>query len=169
MEDPPKKYFRLAPGREVRLRYAYVLKCTEVIKDPETGEVVSLRGTIDPDTKNKNPADGRKIKGTIHWVDAGAALPVEVRLYNNLFTEQLSEFDGTQAIQDYVDPGSLEVVTGAVVEPSLRDAAVGHRVQFERVGYFAVDPDSETAGHLIFNRTATLRDNKFKKIFKTPT
>ncbi|PRQ01295.1 glutamine--tRNA ligase/YqeY domain fusion protein [Enhygromyxa salina] len=166
MKDPPKKYYRLAPGREVRLRYAYVLACTEVIEDPETGEVLELRGTIDPDTKGKNPADGRKIKGTIHWIDAGAAVPAEVRLYTNLFTDALEAFDGSQAIQDYVDPSSLELVTGALVEPSLRDAKVGHRVQFERVGYFAVDPDSESAGHLVFNRTATLRDNKFKKIFK---
>lgn len=164
MEDPPKKYHRLAPGREVRLRYAYLITCTGVDKD-DSGRVVGLRATYDPASRGGNAPDGRKVPGTIHWVDAAAGLCAEVRLYDDLFTEAIETFDGERPIEDYLNPGSLEVLSDAVVEPSLRDLPVGTTVQFERMGYFAVDPDS-TANRLVFNRTATLRESKFAAVMR---
>lgn len=157
-EDPPKQYFRLAPGREVRLRYGYFITCNEVIKDAD-GNVVELRCTYDPATRGGNAPDGRKVKSTIHWVSAAHALDCEVRLYDNLFTkENPNEVDEGQEITANLNPNSLEVLTGCKVEPSLRDAAAGTRYQFERLGYFAVDLDS-SAEKPVFNRTIGLRDS----------
>ncbi|HEY7547368.1 MAG TPA: glutamine--tRNA ligase/YqeY domain fusion protein, partial [Blastocatellia bacterium] len=156
-EDPPKQYFRLAPGREVRLRYGYFITCTDVVKDAE-GRVVELRCTYDPATRGGNAPDGRKVKSTIHWVSAAHALDAEVRLYENLFTkENPGEVEEGQDFTANLDPNSLEVLTGCKVEPSLKDAAAGSRYQFERLGYFAADSDS-SADNLIFNRTIGLRD-----------
>jgi glutaminyl-tRNA synthetase len=156
MEDPPKKFFRLAPGREVRLRYAYFLKCREAVKDPATGEIVELRCTYDPDTRGGNAPDGRPVKATLHWVCAASALPAQVRLYDRLFTvPHPSAAEGD--FKQYLNPHSLEVVHPCWVEPSLAAAAPGSHFQFERLGYFCVDPDSQ-AGQPVFNRTVTLRD-----------
>ena len=154
MEDPPKKFFRLAPGREVRLRYGYFITCTNVIKD-EAGEVVELRCTYDPETRGGQSPDGRKVKGTIHWVSARHAVEAEVRLYEHLFTSERP--DEEDDFLSTLNPDSLEVVANAKVEPSLADARPGERFQFERLGYFAVDPDSEP-GSPVFNRTVSLRD-----------
>jgi glutaminyl-tRNA synthetase len=153
-ENPPKKFFRLAPGREVRLRGAYFVTCTEVIKDA-SGEITELRGTYDPATRGGDAQDGRKVKATLHWVSAQHALDVEVRLYDRLFN---SESPG--AAGDFVadlNPASLEVLSHAKVEPSVLSAAPGTRYQFERLGYFCVDRDSAD-GRLVFNRTVTLKD-----------
>ncbi|MCB9700944.1 MAG: glutamine--tRNA ligase/YqeY domain fusion protein [Myxococcales bacterium] len=156
MEDPPKKYFRLAPGREVRLRYAAIIRCVEVIKD-EAGEVVELRCTWDPETLGAHPPDGRKVKGTIHWVSASQGLDAEVRLYDRLYTvEDPMGHDGD--FTEVLNPDSLVTLRGCKVEPSLGDAPVGDRVQFERAGYFCVDPDSRP-GAAVFNRTIALKDS----------
>ncbi len=154
-EEPPKKFFRLSPGREVRLRGAYFITCTGVVKDPATGAIVELRCTYDPATRGGDAADGRKVKSTLHWVSAAHAIDVEVRLYDRLFTSE-----NPAAIDDYrsqLNPRSLELLTGCQLEPSVRGATVGTRYQFERLGYFCVDADS-TASGLIFNRTVTLKD-----------
>jgi glutaminyl-tRNA synthetase len=156
-EDPPKGYFRLAPGREVRLRYGYLVTCTSVIKDAG-GNVVELRCTYDPATRGGNTPDGRKVKATIHWVSAAHAADAEVRLYDNLFAkENPNDVEEGQDFTANLNPNSLEVLSGCKVEPSLKEAAAGSRYQFERLGYFAVDPDSWT-GRLVFNRTIGLRD-----------
>jgi glutaminyl-tRNA synthetase len=157
-ENPPKDYFRLTPGREVRLRYAYFVKCVGVTKDDKTGEVIELHCTYDPATKGGNAPDNRKVKATIHWVSAEHALPAEVRLYDHLFTKP--DPDDYPEGQDYkanLNPQSLVALTGCRLEPSLSAAKVGERFQFERLGYFCVDPDSKP-GALVFNRTVTLRD-----------
>jgi glutaminyl-tRNA synthetase len=165
MEHPPKKYHRLSPGREVRLRYAYLITCTGVLKDPATGEVVELRATYDPATRGGEAPDGRKVPGTLHWVSAKHALRAEVRLYDSLFVPEVDGFEKSdQPIEDFVNPHSLAVLSHAVVEPSLANVAAGERVQFERVGYFCVDADSKP-GQPVFNRTVELRDKKFSKIF----
>jgi glutaminyl-tRNA synthetase len=157
-EDPPKKYFRLAPGREVRLRYAYFITCRDVVKDPESGEVVELRCTYDPETRGGYAPDGRKVRGTIHWVSAAHAVEAEVRLYDHLFTKVNPE-DVAEGgdYKDALNPASLDTLTGCRVEPSLAGAPAGSRYQFERQGYFCVDSDS-TEGRLVVNRTVTLRD-----------
>jgi glutaminyl-tRNA synthetase len=156
-EDPPKQYFRLAPGREVRLRYAYFITCREVVRDA-SGNVVELHCTYDPQTRGGNAPDGRKVKSTIHWVSAAHAVDGEARLYETLFTrENPNDAPEGQDFTAYLNPNSLETLTGCKVEPSLRDAAVGGRYQFERLGYFCVDPDS-VAGRPVFNRTVALRD-----------
>jgi glutaminyl-tRNA synthetase len=157
-EDPPKDFFRLAPGREVRLRWAYFIKCERVVKDADTGEVIELRCTYDPATRGGNAPDGRKVKGTIHWVAAEHALPAEVRLYDHLFSKP--DPDDVAEGQDYrinLNPQSLEIIPSAFIEPSLAGAAVGSKYQFERLGYFCVDPDM-AAKKLVFNRSVTLRD-----------
>jgi len=165
-ENPPKKYFRLVPGGEVRLRYAYIIKCEEVIKN-DKGEVVELRCTLDPGSKSGGPTASRKIKGTLHWVSAAHSLPAEVRLYDRLFTVENSGDDrGGRDWKSDLNPHSLDVLTGCRVEPSLAQAAPGSRFQFERTGYFNVDPVDSKAGHLVFNRTVTLRDT-WAKIEKT--
>jgi glutaminyl-tRNA synthetase len=157
-EDPPKQYFRLSPGREVRLRYGYFITCTGVVKDEKTGEVVEVHCTYDPATRGGNAPDGRKVKSTIHWVSAAHAIDGEARLYDNLFTrENPDEAPEGQDFMVNLNPHSLEAVTGCKLEPSLGGAAPGSRYQFERLGYFCVDPDS-TSGKLVFNRTAVLRD-----------
>jgi len=158
-EDPPKKYFRLAPGREVRLRYAYYVTCKEVIRDEKTGEVVELRCTYDPETRGGWSKDGRKVRGTLHWVSAAHAVKAEVRLYGRLFTEEnpLDAKLGSD-FKAYLNPDSLETLTACLVEPSLREAALGSRYQFERLGYFCVDSVDSSKESLVFNRTATLRD-----------
>ncbi|RMG93483.1 MAG: glutamine--tRNA ligase/YqeY domain fusion protein [Candidatus Dadabacteria bacterium] len=155
MEDPPKKFFRLAPGREVRLRYAYFIRCTDVVKDAE-GNVVELRCTYDPATRGGDAPDGRKVKATLHWVSAAHAAEAEVRLYDRLFTEPNP--DGLKEdFRTYLNPHSLEVLTGCKLEPSLAGVEPGERYQFERLGYFAVDPDTRP-GRPVFNRAVTLRD-----------
>jgi len=156
MEDPPKKFFRLAPGREVRLRNAYLVTCTGVLKDPATGAVTELRCAYDPATRGGNAPDGRKVKATLHWVSAAHALDAEVRLYDRLFTSE-NPGTGDRDFKNEINPASLEVLTGCKAEPSLAGAAAGHRCQFERLGYFCVDPDS-SAGRLVFNKTVGLRD-----------
>ncbi|MFC1475520.1 glutamine--tRNA ligase/YqeY domain fusion protein [Candidatus Zixiibacteriota bacterium] len=156
-EDPPKKFFRLAPGREVRLRYAYFITCTEVVKDA-SGEIIELRCTYDPATQGGDSPDGRKVKATLHWVSAAHSLEAEVRLYEHLFTKEnpLDTAEGENWL-DSLNPDSQEILTGCRIEPSLADAQPGNRFQFERRGYFCVDPDS-APGKLVFNRTVTLRD-----------
>ena len=154
-EDPPKGFFRLAPGREVRLRYAYLITCKEVIKN-EDGEVVELLCSYDPETRGGDAPDGRKVRGTLHWVSAEHSLPAEIRVYDRLFSHE--DPDGQdEDFKTFLNPDSLETLTGCRVEPSLGEAKLGDRFQFERQGYFAVDPDS-TADALVFNRTVTLRD-----------
>ncbi|HXA68304.1 MAG TPA: glutamine--tRNA ligase/YqeY domain fusion protein [Bryobacteraceae bacterium] len=156
-EDPPKQYFRLSPGREVRLRYGYLVTCTSVVKDA-SGQVTEVHCTYDPATRGGNTPDGRKVKGTIHWVSAEHAIDAEVRLYDNLFTkEDPNEVADGQDFTANLNPNSLEVVNTAKLEPSLRAAKPGSRYQFERLGYFSVDPDT-TPGKLVFNRTVALRD-----------
>ena len=165
-EDPPKKYFRLAPGREVRLRYAYFIKCVDVIKDDTTGEVVELHCTYDPETKGGTAPDGRKVKATLHWVSADHAINAEVRLYDTLFSESNpADVKGGQDFKDYINPNSLETLTDCRLEPSLIEAAPGSRFQFERLGYFCVDTVDSTARRPVFNRTVTLRDT-WAKILK---
>ncbi|MEE8525942.1 MAG: glutamine--tRNA ligase/YqeY domain fusion protein [Thermoanaerobaculia bacterium] len=154
-EEPPPGYFRLAPGREVRLRYAYIIRCVGVVRD-DAGKVVELRCTSDPDSRGGQAADGRKVQGTIHWVSAAHSLPAEVRLYDRLFVDEAP--DGREEdFETFLNPKSLEVLSACRVEPGLGDAAPGDRFQFERRGYFVVDEDSSAQG-LVFNRTVTLRD-----------
>ena len=156
-EEAPRKFFRLAPGREVRLRYAYFITCNEVVKD-DNGDVVELRCTYDPATRGGDSPDGRKVKGTLHWVSAEHALTAEVRLYDHLFaTVDPNKTDEGKDYHANLNPNSLEVLPSCFVEPSLKSATPGDRVQFERLGYFCVDPDS-TPDKLVFNRTVTLRD-----------
>jgi glutaminyl-tRNA synthetase len=155
LEDPPKGFFRLAPGREVRLRYAYFVTCREVVKDA-AGEIVELRCTYDPATRGGNAPDGRKVRGTIHWVAASHAIPAEIRLYNPLFTRPDPGAEGD--LMADLNPNSLEVLSGAIVEPALAGDNSEAPVQFERQGYFCRDPDAQP-GHLVFNRTIGLRDS----------
>ena len=157
MENPPAKFYRLAPGREVRLRYAYFIKCTNAVKDKD-GNIVELHCTFDPATKGGDAPDGRKVKSTIHWVSAKDAIQAEVRLYDNLFIKENP--DDVPEGKDFtvnLNPKSLEVLSNCFVEPALKDAKPSSRYQFERLGYFCVDPDS-SKGKLVFNRTVTLRD-----------
>jgi glutaminyl-tRNA synthetase len=155
-EDPPKKFFRLAPGREVRLRCAYFVTCTGVVKDQSTGAVIELRCTYDPETRGGDAPDGRKVKATLHWVSAAHAVDAEVRLYDRLFTvEEPGKVDDYRSV---LNPQSLEVIGDAKVEPAAAAAAPGTRVQFERIGYFAADPDG-SAARPVFNRTVTLKDS----------
>ena len=154
MEDPPKKFFRFAPGREIRLRSAYFITCTDVVKD-SSGEIVELRATYDPETRGGDAPDGRRPKATLHWVSAEHAIDCEVRLYDRLFRSENPEESG-DFLAD-LNPDSLEIIGAAKLEPSIRSAAPEARFQFERLGYFCVDPDS-APGRLVFNRTATLKD-----------
>ncbi len=157
-ENPPKKFFRLAPGREVRLRYAYFIKCLDVIKDKETGKIIELRCTYDPATRGGDAPDGRKVKATLHWVSAKDALEAEVRLYDYLFTKRdPNEVEEGTDYKSNLNPKSLEVLKSCYVEPSLKNASPGSSYQFERLGYFCVDKDSSKE-KLVFNRTVSLRD-----------
>src|SRR6185437_8825680 len=162
METPPPKYFRLRPGGEVRLKYAYIIKCDEVVKDA-TGNVAELRCTVDLDSKTGGPTAGRKVKGTIHWVSAGQAIDAEVRLYDRLFT--VAEPDPAGDFKSFINPNSLEVVN-AKCEPELVHAGREERYQFERLGYFALDPDS-TREKQVWNRTITLRDTWAREATKS--
>ena len=166
MEDPPRKFFRLAPGREVRLRYAYFITCTDVIKD-DAGDIVELRCTYDPATRGGSAPDGRRVKATLHWVSAQHAIQAEARLYDNLFTVEDPEADAETDFTTFVNPNSLTVVDPIYAEPFLKKAAPGDRYQFERLAYFVVDEDS-SADKLIFNRTVTLRDQWRKMQKKGP-
>ena len=160
LEEPPKRYHRLAPGREVRLRYAYIIRCDEVVKDPATGEVTELRCSYDPETRSGSDTSGKKVQGTIHWVSAAHALEAEMRLYDRLFSVPDPQGDPERDYRELLNPKSLETVKG-LVEPSLGAARPGERFQFERLGYFCADPDS-TADALVFNRIVTLRDSWLK-------
>ena len=159
MEDPPRKFYRLAPGREVRLKHAYYITCDSVVKDENTGEIVEIHCTYDPETRGGWSDDGRRVQGTLHWVSAEHAVDAEVRLYDSLFTEREPEnaADGTDWIQ-FLNPDSLEILDNCKVEPSLANASPESRYQFLRMGYFCVDPDT-TSEKLVFNRTVPLRDS----------
>ena len=158
MEQPPGKFFRLAPGREVRLKHAYIIKCEQVVKDPQSGEILEVRCTYDPESKSGGVTSGRKVKGTLHWVSAAQAVPAEVRLYDHLFRDEtagdINEEDG----QSVMNPHSLFALKQAMMEPSLANAETGIRYQFLRQGYFCVDPDSRP-GAIVFNRIVSLRDS----------
>lgn len=157
-ENPPKEFFRLAPGREVRLRYAYYITCVNVVKDERTGEVVELHCTYDPATRGGGSPDGRKVKATLHWVSAPHALEAEVRLYEHLFLKEDPGQEDSSDLQSLLNPNSLVKLKSCRVEPSLSGSAPGSRYQFERQGYFCVDPDS-SKGNLVFNRIVTLKDS----------
>jgi glutaminyl-tRNA synthetase len=159
-EDPPKKYFRLAPGREVRLRYAFFITCTGVVKDPATGEIVELRCTYDPATRGGDAPDGRKVKATLHWVSAEHAVPAQVRLYDRLFVKPDPDaaVEG-KSFKDFLNPNSIEILDGCKLEPALARAVPGTVYQFERLGYFCADAKQCGEGCLVFNRTVTLKDS----------
>jgi glutaminyl-tRNA synthetase len=160
MENPPKKFFRLSPGKEVRLRSAYFLTCKDVVKDAN-GEVTELRCTYDPATRGGDSPDGRKVKATLHWVSAAHARTAEIRLFDRLFAHEAP--DSVKGdFKQHLNPASLEVLDRAYLEPALSDAKVGERFQFERIGYFCVDKDS-TAERLVFNRTVSLKDTWAKE------
>jgi glutaminyl-tRNA synthetase len=163
MEDPPKKFFRLVPGGEVRLKYAYIIKCEEVIKDPESGMITELRCTYDPETKSGESGSARKVKGTIHWVSIDQAIKAEVRLYDRLFLdEDPASNKGDFDFKDFLNPDSLKILEKVYIEPSILAAQKLEKFQFERKGYFCLDPDSDK-NRLIFNRTVTLRNTWAKK------
>ncbi len=167
-EDPPKKFFRLSPGREVRLRYAYIIKCVDIVRDEKTGEIVELHCTYDPSTLGASTSRGPRVRGTLHWVSAAHALEAEVRLYDRLFIREDPNDDSEgRGFKDYLNPDSLKTLTSCRVEPSLAGAEIGDLFQFERQGYFCVDPDSAD-GRLVFNRTVALRDTwaKIEKAMK---
>ncbi len=158
LEYPPKNFFRLAPGREVRLRYAYFIKCIDVKKNEKTGEIIELHCTYDPATRGGDSPDGRKVKATLHWVSAEHSIEGEVRLYDHLFTKAHPEENSSEKdFKEYINLDSLEILKSCRFEPSLANAVPGNRYQFERLGYFCIDPDS-TEKKLICNRTVTLRD-----------
>jgi glutaminyl-tRNA synthetase len=166
MEDPPKKFFRLAPGREVRLRYAYFITCVDVIKDPDTGEIIELHCTYDPATRGGDAPDGRKVKGTLHWVSANHAITAQVRLYDHLFAkENPNEVEAGKDFTAHLNPTSIEILNDCKLEPSLIAAKPSSLCQFERLGYFCVDAKDSTPDSLVFNRTVTLRDT-WAKILK---
>jgi glutaminyl-tRNA synthetase len=169
MEDPPRKFYRLGPGREVRLRWAYFITCTDVVRDEKSGEIVELRCTYDPATRGGSAPDGRKVRGTLHWVSAAHALPAEVRLYDRLFLRENpgDESDGSD-FRDHLNPESLVTLAGCRVEPSLANARPETPVQFERQGYFCVDSGDSRPDALVFNRTVALRDT-WAKIRQVPS
>ena len=158
MEQPPGKFFRLAPGREVRLKHAYIIKCEQVVKDPQSGEIRELRCTYDPDSKSGGATSGRKVKGTLHWVSAAQAVPAEVRLYDHLFRDETAGDVNGDDSGNVLNPDSLIVLKQAMMEPALTNAASGSRYQFLRQGYFCVDPDSRPDA-MVFNRIVSLRDS----------
>jgi glutaminyl-tRNA synthetase len=159
MVDPPKKFFRLAPGREVRLRYAYFITCVDIVKDPATGEIIELHCTYDPATRGGDAPDGRKVKGTLHWVSAKHAISAQVRLYDHLFAkENPNEVEDGKDFTAYLNPTSMEILNDCKLEPSLAAAKPSTLYQFERLGYFCVDAKDSTPDALVFNRTVTLRD-----------
>ena len=163
MEDPPKKFFRLAPGREVRLKYAYLVRCDEVVRDPASGKIVELRCSYDPASRGGSAPDGRKVKGTLHWLSAPHARPAEIRLYDRLFS--VPQPDGQKEVdfKTHLNPDSLQVLQNCLVEPSLAQAGPESRFQFERQGYFCADRFDCTPERLVFNRTVGLRDSWAKE------
>ena len=164
MEDPPKKFFRLAPGKEVRLKYAYIIKCESIVKDPDTGEITEIHCTYDPDSRSGQDVSNKKVKGTLHWVSVDHAVKVEARLYDRLFkTENPDVAEEGKDFKSNLNPDSLKIVE-AYGEPSIKDFKTGSKVQFERNGYYTVDPSS-SEDHLVFNRTVTLRDS-WAKVLK---
>ena len=163
MEDPPKKYFRLSPGNEVRLRYAYYIKCTDFIKDEKTGEISEIHCTYDPETRGGQSPDGRKVRGTIHWVSAKHAINAELRLYDRLFTVHDPSGNHDKDYKEFLNPDSLEINNKALLEPSLSEARQGVNYQFERKGYFILDSKETSNEKPVFNRTVTLRDSWAKK------
>jgi len=158
-EDPPKKFFRLAPGKEVRLRYAYIIKCEEVIKNPATGEITELHCTYDPETKSGSGTSNKKVKGTIHWVSAEHAIDAEIRLYDRLFTVTDPAADSEKDFKEFINPDSLEIINHCKIEPSLKNAKQGDRFQFERLGYFYVESINPENDLRTFNRIVPLRDS----------
>ena len=159
LEDPPKKFFRLGPGREVRLKHAYYVTCVGFEKDEKTGDILEGRCTYDPESRGGSTPDGRKVRGTLHWVSADHAVDAEVRLYDHLYTKPVpGDVAEAEDFMVNLNPDSLEILTGCKVEPSLKDAAAESRFQFERQGYFCVDNRDSAPGQLVFNRTVTLRD-----------
>jgi glutaminyl-tRNA synthetase len=168
-EVPPPKYYRLYPGNQARLRYGYIVTCTGVRKDPSTGEVVEVHCTYDPATRGGNAPDNRKVKATIHWVSAEHSLPAEMRLYDHLFLAEFpQEVSPGVDWKDTINPASLEVLSGARIEPGLAGASSGQMFQFERLGYFCVDSDSRS-GHPVFNRTVSLKDTWARIVKKGAT
>lgn len=165
MESPMKKFFRLSPGNEVRLRYAYIIKCDEVLKD-ENGNIVELKCSYDPETKSGSTASQKKVKGTIHWVSAQHAINAEVRLYDRLFTDEDPSGDKDKDFKEFINPKSLEVLTNCKLEPYLKNTKPGDKFQFERLGYFCADSKDSTKDNLVFNRTVTLKDT-WAKISKS--
>tara|TARA_B100000945_G_scaffold124558_1_gene98978 strand:+ start:3264 stop:4931 length:1668 start_codon:yes stop_codon:yes gene_type:complete len=159
MEDPIPKFFRLSPGNEVRLRYGYIIKCIEVKKDPDSGEIIELICTYDPETRGGNTPDGRKVKGTIHWVSASNHISAEVRLFDRLCSETNPDISSEESLDLVLNPNSLEIIYSAKLEPELSKSTLEDQFQFERVGFFCIDNEDSTSENLIFNRTATLRDN----------
>lgn len=167
MEEPPKKFFRLAPGREIRLKSAYIIKCEQMIKDEQTGAILELHCSYDPDSHSGGATSGRKIKGTSHWVSAAHALNAEVRLYEHLFvSENPDEEEGGLDYKAKLNPRSLEIVSDCMIEPSLAGAEAGSKYQFMRQGYFNIDPGDSSPEKLVFNRIVPLRDT-WAKIQKT--
>ena len=164
MEDPPKKYFRLGPGRNVRLKGAYILNCTGFEKD-ETGKITEIHCTYYPDSKSGSDTSGVKAKGTLHWVSVAHALKAEVRKYDRLFTDPQPTGHPDKDYMEFLNPNSLTVLENSFIEPYLKDAGPGNRFQFMRMGYFCVDPDSKD-GKLVFNQTVTLKDSWKKKVKK---
>ncbi|MEO2044247.1 MAG: glutamate--tRNA ligase family protein, partial [Nitrospinaceae bacterium] len=168
MEDPPKKFFRLAPGREVRLKHAYIIKCERVIKDEKTGEVIELRCTYDPETKSGSSQESRKVKGTLHWLSVPHAQCAEMRLYNHLFLkENPTDEKGCLDVKSSLNPDSIEIIQEGFIESLLKDAVGGDRYQFLRLGYFCVDSEDSVPGVPVFNRTVTLRDAWAKIVKKS--
>ena len=159
MEDPIPKFFRLSPGNEVRLRYGYIIKCIEVKKDPDSGEIIELICTYDPETRGGNTPDGRKVKGTIHWVSASNHISAEVRLFDRLCSDTNPDISSEESLDHVLNPNSLEIIYSAKLEPELSKSTLEDQFQFERVGFFCIDNEDSTSENLIFNRTATLRDN----------
>lgn len=167
MENPPNKFFRLSPGREVRLKAAYIIKCESVVKDPQTGEIIEIHCTYDPQTKSGMPESNRKVKGTLHWVSEKQAVKAEIRLYDRLFTKENPEdIEEGKTFKDYLNPDSLRIIM-AMIEPSVKNARISDKYQFERIGYFSVDLDS-TPENLVFNRVVSLKDSwsKMEKVNK---
>jgi glutaminyl-tRNA synthetase len=158
LEEPPKGFHRLAPGREVRLRYAYIIRCESVVKDPASGEVLEVRCTYDPATRGGSAPAGRKVPGTLHWVSADHSVPVEVRLYDRLFKVERPDLE-EGSFEDFLNPNSLETLTDSRIEPAAADPGMGERLQFERQGYFFRDPVDHRPDHPVFNRIVPLRDS----------
>jgi glutaminyl-tRNA synthetase len=166
-EEPPKGFHRLSPGREVRLRYAYLIRCESVVKDPASGEILEVRCTYDPATRGGSAPDGRKVPGTLHWVSAAESLPVEVRIYDRLFRVERPDLE-EGGFESVLNPQSLEVLTGSRIEPAALDSGLGERLQFERQGYFFRDPVDSSPGHPVFNRIVPLRDSWAPEAQKQP-